>query len=301
MAPSDWHNVRVDKRSSHRAGRLQLLGAVLLMSALSGTAAEPPVEIAFLSGDGRTMLRGYLFEPASPPPWPAVVMLHGRSGPYSAAARGFYGATTLSQRHLQWGRFWAERGYLALHVDSFSSRGYPQGFPFGSYSARPAEVNEQKIRPLDAYGAAAYLRRRADVIADRIALHGWSNGAMAGLATLSATAPGVRSPTRESGFRAALIFYPGCRIPLRQDYRPYAPVLMFVASRDEEVAPAPCRNLAGQVERRGIEHFEMVWYEGATHAFDDPGRRRQSVEANRAARSDAMRRAEEFFERHLGP
>jgi carboxymethylenebutenolidase len=291
----------MDTRSWHRPERLRLLAAALLAAGLSARAAQPPVEVAFLSADGRTMLRGYLFEPATAPPWPAIVMLHGRAGPYSAAAKGRYDATTLSRRHVQWGRFWAERGYLALHVDSFSSRGYPQGFPFGSYSSRPPEVNEQTVRPLDAYGAVAYLRSRRDVIADRIGLHGWSNGAMAGLATLSAAAPGLRAPTPESGFRAALLFYPGCRIQTRQDYRPYAPTLMFIASQDEEVAPAPCRALAGQLERRGIAHFTMVWYEGATHAFDDPGRRRQAVEANRAARSDAMERAAEFFARHLAP
>jgi carboxymethylenebutenolidase len=74
---------------------------------------------------------------------------------------------------------------------------------------------------------------------------------------------------------------------------------MFVASEDEEVAPLPCRRLAEQVAARGIDHVEMVWYAGAPHSFDDPGKRRQSIEANRAARSDAMERAAEFFDRHL--
>jgi carboxymethylenebutenolidase len=225
-------------------------------------------------------------------------MLHGRSGPYSTAARGTYDASTLSQRHVQWGRFWAARGYLALHVDSFGPRGHPAGFPIGSYASRPAEVNEQTVRPLDAYGAAAYLRTRTDVDRERIGLHGWSNGAMAGLATM-ATLPAA-APKGSSGFRAALLFYPGCRIQTRQeDYRPYAPVLLFVAAEDEEVAPRPCVALAEQVKARGVEHFELVWYDGATHAFDDPGRRRQSVEANRNARADAFTRAQEFFGRHL--
>jgi carboxymethylenebutenolidase len=123
---------------------------------------------------------------------------------------------------------------------------------------------------------------------------------MAGLATLAALPQSPGAAPRE-GFRAALLFYPGCRIQTRQDYRPYAPALMFVASEDEVVAPLPCRQLAEQVAARGIDHFAMVWYAGATHSFDDPGRRRQSVEANRAARSDAMERAAEFFDRHLRP
>src|SRR5256885_3616699 len=50
-------------------------------------------------------------------------------------------------------RSWAERGYVALHVDGFGPRGYPAGFAKGTYSDRPEELNEVTIRPFDAYGA----------------------------------------------------------------------------------------------------------------------------------------------------
>jgi dienelactone hydrolase len=260
-------------------------------------AADVPEEVSFASADGATTLRGFVFSPSTAGPWPAVVMMHGRAGPFSTAAKGVYDGATLSLRHQQWGRFWADRGYLALHVDSFGSRGYPQGFPIRSYSQRPVEVNEQSVRPLDAYGALAYLRTRDDILKDRIGLQGWSNGAMAGLATLGLTAPGLEDPKR--AFRVALLFYPGCRVQLAQDYRPYAPTIMFIASQDEEVAPRPCAQLAEQVRSRGVTDFEMVWYEGATHSFDDPGKRRQSVAANRDARADSMVRAETFFAQHL--
>jgi len=261
--------------------------------------AADPTEVTFPSADARTSLRGYVFAPSTPPPWPAVVMLHGRSGPYSSAAKGIYEASTLSLRHKQWGNFWAERGYLALHVDSFGPRGYPQGFPIGSYARRPAEVNEQTVRPLDAYGALTYLRSRNDVIHARIGLQGWSNGAMTGLATMQAQPPGLRDPTTATGFRAALLFYPACRIQVKQDYRPYAPTTLFIGSHDEEVSPQPCKQLAEQVRARGITDFDLVWYDGATHSFDDPGRRRQAIDANRHARSDAMERAERFFRLQL--
>ena len=262
--------------------------------------ADVAEEVSFSSADGSTTLRGFLFSPITPGPWPAVVMLHGRTGPFSMAAKGVYDASTLSLRHKQWGRFWAERGYLALHVDSFGSRGYPGGFPIRSYSQRPPEVNEQKVRPLDAYGALAYLRGRGDVLKDRIGLQGWSNGAMAALAILDRDAPGISSPDPGRGFRASLDCYPGSRVPrAMDDYRPYAPAIMFIASNDEEVAPLPCSQLAEQVKARGVKDFEIVWYDGATHAFDDPGKRRQSVPGNREARSDSMVRAEQFFETRL--
>ena len=210
-----------------------------------------------------------------------------------------YTAATLSQRHQTWGQFWQARGYVALLLDSFGPRGYPQGFPFGSYASRPAAVSEQTVRPLDAYGALDYLRNRGDVIAHRIGLQGWSNGAMAGLASLSTHAPGMKDPTPANAFRAALLFYPGCRIQAMQEYRPYTPAVLFIGSEDEEVAPLACRELAERTHARGVRHFELVWYEGATHSFDDPGKRRQSIEANRSARADSMRRAEAFFGQHL--
>jgi carboxymethylenebutenolidase len=100
-------------------------------------------------------------------------------------------------------------------------------------------------------------------------------------------------------FRAALLFYPGCRVQTESEYRPNAPALMFVAAEDEEVSPAACSKLVAQVKARGIEHLEMIWYPGATHAFDDPGKRRQSNAANRAARTDSMERAARFFAQHL--
>lgn len=281
-----------------RANEMCLLSLLSLIAGI-GHATIVPEPVEFPSRDGRTALKGYVFLPTGPAPWPAVVMLHGRSGPYSSAAKGVYSASTLSRRHKQWGEFWAERGFIALHVDSFGPRGYPQGFPMGSYSRRPAEVSEQTVRPYDAYGALDYLRGRPDVIKARVGLQGWSNGAMAGLATLAVQPPGMQNPTPATAFRAALLFYPSCRIQSRQEYRPYTPTVMFIGSEDAEVAPVPCRQLAEQVRLRGVSHFDMIWYEGATHSFDDPGKRRQSVEANRDARADSMRRAEQFFQRHL--
>jgi dienelactone hydrolase len=137
-------------------------------------------------------------------------MMHGRAGAYSSLAKGRYDATTLSKRHQQWGHIWAQQGYLAILVDGFGPRGYPHGFPRYSNDTRPDELNEVTVRPLDAYGALAYLRTRDDVVADRVALQGWSNGGSATLAALSRTAPGINSPTPASGFRAGLVFYPAC-------------------------------------------------------------------------------------------
>ncbi len=178
----------------------------------SARADALPEQISFPSADGKTLLVGYLFKPPSMPATqvPAVVMMHGRAGAYSSRANGIYNASTLSKRHLMWGRLWAQQGYIAVLVDGFGPRGYPQGFPRFSYKWRPAGVDEVSVRPLDAHGALAYLRSRADIAGDRIALQGWSNGASAALAAMFGDAPdtGAAAPARR--FRGALAFYPAC-------------------------------------------------------------------------------------------
>lgn len=259
-----------------------------------------PRTVHFQSQDGRARLVGYLFLPQTQGPHAAMVLLHGRAGAYSSLAKGVYTAETLSKRHKQWGEFWAERGYVALLVDSFLPRGYPEGFSKGSYDERPAEVSEQTVRPLDAYGALRYLRGRKDVIGDRIGVQGWSNGGMTVLVTMSDRAPGISNPTPETGFRAALAEYPGCGMDaVKGAYHSYAPVLLMIASADDEVSPQRCEEFAKRARAAGSDLHPVI-HEGAEHNYDDPGTKKQSNPANRRATEDTMRRAEIFFRRHLG-
>ena len=255
-----------------------------------------PERVHFGSADGKTTLAGYIFLPALQTGGrnPAVVMMHGRAGAYSTAAKGIYDAGTLSQRHQFWGRFWAAQGYLAVLVDGFGPRGYPQGFERFSYASRPGELDEVSVRPLDAYGALAYLRSRTDVIRDRIGLQGWSNGGSATLASMAPDAPGIVSHSPETGFRAALAFYPACGLKdhfATTGYRSYAPLRVFVGTADEEISPQVCRELL----TRATGDVQIHFYEGATHDFDDPGRLRQNIPANVAARSDVVQQAQAFF------
>jgi len=225
-----------------------------------------------------------------------VVMMHGRAGAYSTNANGRYDASTLSRRHVAWGELWAAQGYIALLIDGFGPRGYPEGFPRFSYETRPAELNEVTVRPLDAYGALSYLRTRPGVARDRVGLQGWSNGGSATLATVATGAPG-RSGI---GFRAALAFYPACGLKgqFEDSYLPYAPVQVFHGLADEEVSPRRCGEL---VERSRVDAgaIEIRFYPGATHSFDDPSAKRQSIEANAAATEDAVKRSLLFFAEQL--
>ena len=282
-----------------RVRTLVILSAVLLTSAPSVRADTDAETVHFPSEDGRTKLVGYLFHPSGGGRHAAVVLLHGRAGPYSSLAKGRYAASTLSKRHKKWGAFWASRGYVALLVDSFGSRGFPEGFGRGSYADRPAEVSEQSVRPLDAYGGLRYLRTRKDVDPSRVGVQGWSNGGMTVLVTMSEKSPGILNASPETGFRAALALYPGCRMEAVQGaYRPYAPLEMLIAGADEEVSPEACEKFAKKAREAGAS-LQYHVYPGAEHNFDDPGQKKQSIPANEVATEDAMRRAEKFFGEHL--
>ena len=266
----------------------------------SAPADTLPERVQFPSADDKTTLVGYVFKPAvrRAAQVPAVVMMHGRAGAYSSLAKGVYEAKTLSQRHQFWGQLWAGQGYIAILVDGFGPRGYPQGFPRSSYGTRPATLDEVSIRPLDAYGALGFLRKRTDVIPDRIGLHGWSNGGSATLAAMAPDAPGIKEHTPAAGFRAALSFYPACGLKdhfATRGYGSYAPVRVFIGTADEEVSPRVCRALL----ERARGDVKIRFYEGATHDFDDPGRNRQSVSANAEAKKDIVERAPAFFAEQL--
>ena len=190
---------------------------------------------------------------------------------------------------------WANAGYIAVLVDSFGPRGFPQGFGRFSYSSRPAELSEVTVRPLDAAGALAWLRTRPDVMPDRIGLQGWSNGASTVLTSLSPHAPNAAAPT--SGYRAALAFYPACTLNGVFDtmpMRPYAPLLVLHGTADEEVSYKRCQGLVEQSRAAG-GRAEIALYPGATHDFDAPIRARQENAANAAATADAMKRSLDFF------
>jgi carboxymethylenebutenolidase len=75
------------------------------------------------------------------------------------------------------------------------------------------------------------------------------------------------------------------------DYSAYAPLRLYMGTADEEVSPKRCRVLLEDADG----DIKAKFYKGATHDFDDPGRRRQRIGANAEARDDVIRRATEFF------
>jgi carboxymethylenebutenolidase len=278
----------------------QLIAALVSLLAMLlpvAVAVAAPQTVYFPSADGHTALTSYVFQPRTLGPWPAIVMLHGRGGPYSSndnADCTYVGvnmasacnAGTLSRRHMMWGEYWSERGYLAVLPDSFGPRGKAHGFGrFTHDDPDRADVNELNVRPRDAEGALAYLRGRRDVIANQIYLQGWSNGGSTALNVM------IRQG-HEPGYRGALVFYPGCgeAALLAPTVFSAAPIAMFLGADDEEVSPIICQHVAERSRQDAIQ-IDVTVYPGATHDFDDPSARRQSAPGNQAAMDDALVRA----------
>jgi dienelactone hydrolase len=269
---------------------------LLLLSLLPARAQE---RVDMLLPDGKP-LKGVLYRPTGPGPFPAVVALHGCGG---------LGNTNvmISGRHADWGTRLAAQGYIVLFPDSFGSRG------LGSQCiVRDRTVRPGRERVMDAITAKAWLQDRADVESARVSLLGWSNG---GSSALWAIAGDRKARDSKPDFKAAVAFYPGCRPLLqsaeRRDWESRLPLMILIGEADTWTPAEPCRQLIELARREGRD-ASIVTYPNAMHEFDHPDRKltkrtglaftgddsgEAMVATDPAARDDALRRVPEFLKR----
>lgn len=284
-----------------RGGFASLLLTLGLLA--SPAQAAGPIEVAVPAAglsSSPAPLRAHLFQPATPGPHRAVVMVHGCGGAYAKEG-------ALNARHQMWGEYLASQGYMALMLDSFSSRGLKQ-ICTQKYSERTIKEAD---RIGDAYAALSWLRQQTSVDPQRIALLGWSHG---GGVTLDAIR---RKPASlAEGFRAAVSFYPGCttRNKKAASFMPYAPLLLLIGEADDWTPAAPCLALTATA-RANAAPMLIHTYPGAYHDFDNPALRAVRLRADvpngvnpgqgvhtgpdPEAREDAKRRVIVFFAEHL--
>lgn len=223
---------------------------------------------------GKIPLVGYWFAAAAPGPRPALVALHGCSGPYDTRGQ----LTT----HLR--QYAADLNAAQMHVlvlDSFGSRGLCSICEIPR-NKRPVHEADRRA---DAQAALRWLAARPEVDASRLVLLGWSHGAQAVLAALDASDAAVQGQTLQP--RAAVAFYPGCTEVLKNShYHLQGPLLMMVGERDDWTAAAPCvrlhQRLATQTPR-----FELEVYPDSYHGFDHASvpRVRENVGSTRSGKA----------------
>ncbi|MBR1125729.1 dienelactone hydrolase family protein [Bradyrhizobium lablabi] len=218
---------------------------------LAPAADRPPrlVELESpLSQAGPQALQGFLRLPDGPGPSPAVVLLHGCGG----AWRG------IDER---WGKRLAEWGYVTLTIDRFGTRGITNACTGG--------LPPQTLH--DAYRALNFLVEQSLVDPSRVAVVGFSQGAM--LALLSVERGQLERSSKEK-FSAAVGFYPPC-LGLKGNMT--VPTLIMVGELDDWTPAKECRNLAEGRDDWGISReqgkgapIELIVHPGAYHDFDIP-------------------------------
>ncbi len=259
--------------------------AVAFATFLRFASAAPlePVTIAYVADGATIELDAWIYRPDGAGPFPAEVLMHGCSG--------------VEGVHHAWAKRLAARGYVALVVDGFRSRGVDHVCTYAtfykvSYGARIA----------DAYAAAAFLRARPEVDGGRVGVIGWSHGGIIALRLAEAT-PGTFNWLEVPivPFRSAVAFYPTCGSA--RDIT--VPLLILIGTADDWTLAANCKGFE-RLQRVTDRPVELVVYEGATHSFDEVGVAEgitylgHALRYDAAATEDAERRVFEFLARTMG-
>jgi dienelactone hydrolase len=189
-----------------------------------------------------TELIGELYRPPGSGPFPAVVALHGCGGRLSKA----YEDATAA-------RFMAE-GYALLFVDSFKPRGVTE-------RCHSAASDEAVDRVMDAYGGLNYLAGLPFIDPSRIALVGYSQGAIVALSIVASD--GIDALV-DRHFKAAIAYYPSC---ISSRGAVSIPTLILIGALDDWT---PARDCEAMLARRSGEGapLRLVVYPSAHHGFD---------------------------------
>jgi dienelactone hydrolase len=200
-----------------------------------------------------------VYKPDGPGPFPALVLHHQCGG------LGQDRWQNLSM--LEWAKQAVARGYVALVIDSLG----PRGVKTVCMGAQGGVNFPRGVR--DALQAAEHLRRFDFVAKDRIALAGYSWGAM--VAILASGQRWATALASGSRFAAAVSFYPGCFTIKPAAGRPYEvvnsdidrPLLVLMGERDNETPPGEC---VPKLEAAKTAGAPVTWhvYPEATHCWD---------------------------------
>lgn len=204
--------------------------------------------------------------PDGPGPFPAVVVMHNCGGLDGLGADVSY----------EWTRFLVANGYAVLLPDSFRPRDRHRGvcsLPNGFWV-------HHEVRGADAYAALDAARKDPRIDARRVAVMGGSNGGVATLAAANADmiAEGSWLKPGQSGFSAAIAFYPECgidygswQVPSRRplqtsgNFRAAVPLTILIGALDNWTPAPPCEALAKAASGAPVD---IKIYPEAHHSFD---------------------------------
>ena len=177
---------------------------------------------------------------------PAVILIHGSGG-----VGGNVDA---------WAREINALGVAAFILDTFSGRGIV------------STVNDQSqldslAMTIDAYRALSLLAQHPRIDPERIAVMGFSKGAVPAVYSSNERFRKLYNPAKVS-FAAHIGLYTPCNVQYRDDDKVTgAPIRLFHGIADDYVAIAPCRAYVERLKRAGA-NVVLTEYADAFHAYD---------------------------------
>lgn len=230
--------------------RLTALFLTFLIPAAHAASGPAPQQVDIPLSSG--ILHAQLFKPEGEGPFPTVIALHGCGG------LGSHSESVLP-RYRDWAVRLLKGGNAVLLPDSYGSRELgPQ------CRVKEMHVKARRERVSDIAASRAWLMKQNWVARDRVSLIGWANGASA---LLWAVRP--QSAARDAGpdFRAAIAFYPDCRISAGLGWSARVPTLVLIGANDDVSSPPACRQMVDGAHGRSAL-ARIVVYPGAYHDFD---------------------------------
>lgn len=180
--------------------------------------------------------------------FPAVILLNGSGGVNPSAER--------------WAAELNAMGVATLILDSFSGRSIAQ-----TANANQESQLDSLAMVVDAYRALGTLAKDRRIDAKRIAVMGFSKGAVPAVYSSNLrfqrlyAAPGTR-------FAAHIGFYTPCHTVYRGDDRTTGkPIRLFHGQADDYIAIGPCRDYVARLKQAGAD-ATLTEFPKAMHEFD---------------------------------
>jgi dienelactone hydrolase len=215
---------------------------------LTGDDKHEPVTLA---GEFRVPVSDSRYSAGSPAPtadgsWPAVILIHGSAGilPY----------------HERWVQELNSSGIATFLVDSFSARGIVNTADDQAQLATLAMM-------VDAYRALDVVARDPRIDRNRIAVMGFSKGAVASVYSSSVRFTKIYAP-QQVRFAAHIGIYTPCFRYREDAVVTGAPIRLFHGASDDFVASEACRLYVAELVRNGADAALTV-YPDAHHLYDN--------------------------------
>jgi dienelactone hydrolase len=234
-------------------GILRAIAGLIVMAAVVAAKAAPlPVPHAVDIPTAFGTLHAQLYKPDGDGPFPVVIALHGCGG------LGGHSEPVLP-RYRDWAEQLLKSGNAVLLPDSYGSRELgPQ------CRVKDRQVRASRERVADILASRQWLLQQKWAATDRVSLVGWANGASA---LLWAVRPQLSSRAIAPDFRAAIAFYPDCRISSGLGWSARVPTLLLIGAQDDVSSPPACRQMVDGARGRSAL-ARIVVYPGAYHDFD---------------------------------